>query len=149
MKSAQQFCSWASSATWWHDPSWLRAAFHGRTQRIPTGTRSQVLLQGCRKQGAAANICAVHVCTQCSVSEKCSATKPMFLQKGKTFNSDFLAYETEQLQTPKCQKMSQQFITFMTTSSAQEKLRFKIRTCSQAQDSKQRSERDALIPACK
>lgn len=48
--------------------------------------------------------------------EKCSATGPKLLQEGRTLNSDFFAYATKQLQTPKCQKLSQQFITLMKIS---------------------------------
>lgn len=79
---------------------------------IPTGTWSSVLLRGCKKQRAALQLPA----SVQFMSEKRSATKPMLLQEEEILNSVFLAYETKQLQTPKCQKLSQQFITFMKTS---------------------------------
>lgn len=120
-----------------------RAAFHGRSQQSPTDTWAQGF--GRLQEAISVQVMSAHN----AAFETSSAPKPMLLQKGQTLNSDFQPTKLKQLRTPQCQKLSQPLPTLMTTSRAQEKLRVQMRTCSQTQDSKQRSKGDALMPACK
>lgn len=102
----QQFRSLASSATWWNTPGWQRAASHGIFQQHLELSAADRLQRAALQLPPPVQF----------ILEKRSVTKPMLLQTEETLNPDSVAHETKQLQTPKCQKLSQQFMTFMKTS---------------------------------